>query len=211
MTPYDPEMVVLGVVGRPHGVNGELWLRPHNEHGRSFDKLRTLLLDRKGVRTTYTVTSMRPTPDGALVKLAGVETREAASALTLASVLAPRATLPRLAPGEYYVNDVIGCAVTHVDGRALGVVASTFWNGAQDVMIVAEEGAPVAVEGAPVAVEVAPEAVPADAASEDPPEEGAGAAAEAPPTEHLIPLLPQFVVSVDAAARKIVVSWDGHD
>jgi 16S rRNA processing protein RimM len=202
MTPYDPEMVVLGVVGRPHGVHGELWLRPHNEHGRSFDKLRTLLLDRKGVRATYTVTSMRPTPDGALVKLAGIDTREAASALTLSSVLASRASLPRLAPGEYYVTDVIGCEVTHVDGRALGVVTSTFWNGAQDVMI-------VAVEGAPVAAEVAPEVVPSDAASEDPPEEGA--AVEAPLTEHLIPLLPQFVVSVDATGRKIVVSWDGHD
>jgi 16S rRNA processing protein RimM len=135
-TPYDPTTVVLGVVGRPHGIGGELWLRPHNAHGRSFEGLSTLWLDKDGTRRTFTVTSLRPTPDGALVKLAGVDSRDAASALTLAEVRAPRSALPPLGPGEYYVSDVIGCAVTHVDGRPLGVVASTFWNGAHDVMIV---------------------------------------------------------------------------
>jgi 16S rRNA processing protein RimM len=187
---YDPETVVLGVVGRPHGVSGEVWLRPHNEHGHSFEGLRTLLLERGGVRTSYAVLSLRPTPDGALAKLAGVDTREAAAALTLAEVRAPRAALPRLAPGEYYVNDVIGCAVEHTDGRALGVVASTFWNGAQDVMIVVPR-------------------VVASVTADGPP--GESPAAESAPTEHLIPLLPQFVVTVDAAGRKVLVSWDGHD
>jgi 16S rRNA processing protein RimM len=171
--PYDPETVILGVVGRPHGVRGELWLRPHNVHGSAFAGLRTLVLDRAGVRSSYAITSLRPTPDGALVKLAGVDSRQAAAALTLADVVVPRAALPPLAPGEYYVGDVIGCEVVHETGRALGVVASTFWNGAQDVMIVDGPGEPR--------------------------------------QEHLIPLLPQFVVTVDAPGRKIVVSWDGHE
>jgi ribosomal 30S subunit maturation factor RimM len=69
---------------------------------------------------------------------------------------------------------VIGCEVVHESGRALGRVASTFWNGAQDVMVVVGEGG----------------------------------------SEELIPLLPQFVVTMDAPGRKIVVSWEsleGHD
>jgi 16S rRNA processing protein RimM len=168
--PFDPETVVLGVVGRPHGIRGELWLRPHNEHGRSFEGLRTLLLVKGGARTTHQIVSLRPSPDGALVKLAGVDSREAAAALTLSEIRAPRAVLPPLAPGEYYVNDVVGCAVTHADGRALGVVAGTFWNGAQDLMI---------VKG------------------------GAGDA-----EERLIPLVSEFVVTVDVPGRTLVVSWD---
>jgi 16S rRNA processing protein RimM len=86
-------------------------------------------------------------------------------------VRARRAALPALAPGEFYVEDVVGCQVVHEGGRALGVAASTYWNGAQDVMVV----------------------------------EGPDGA------EALIPLVPQFVVAMDAAGRKIVVSWDGHD
>jgi 16S rRNA processing protein RimM len=167
---YDPKTVVLGVVGKPHGVQGEVWLRPHNAHGRSFEGLRELVLVRDGVATTHAIVALRLTPDGALAQLAGIGTREAAAALTLAEVRAPRAALPPLGPGEFYVDDVIGCDVVHGSGRALGVVSSTFWNGAHDVMVVTGE------EGA----------------------------------EELIPLLPQFVVTMDAAGRKIVVSWDGQ-
>jgi 16S rRNA processing protein RimM len=170
VAPYDPDTVVLGVVGKPHGVKGEVWLRPHNVHGRSFEGLRALLLEHAGVRTSYEIDKLRPTPDGAIVKLRGVDDREAAAALTLAEVRVPRSALPPLGPGEYYVSDVVGCAVVHEDGHALGVVTSTFWNGAQDVMVVGD---------------------------------GEG--------EQLIPLVPQFVVTVDAPSRKIVVSWDGHD
>ena len=173
MKSFDPETVVLGVVGKPHGVHGEVWLRPHNAHGRAFDGLRELLLVRGGVTTTHAIVGMRSTPDGALVRLAGVETRAAAAALTLAEVRARRTALPALEPGEFYVDDVIGCQVLHESGRVLGVVASTFWNGAHDMMIVTGPGDP--------------------------------------PTEELIPLLPQFVAMMDAPGRKIVVRWDGVD
>jgi 16S rRNA processing protein RimM len=168
--PYDPETVVLGAVGKPHGVTGEVWFRPHNAQGRSFEGLRAVSLVREGVSHSYEILKLRPTPDGAIVKLAGVDSREAAAALTLAEVRVPRAALPPLAPGEYYVSDVVGCDVTDESGRALGVVTGTFWNGAQDVMVVGEGEA-----------------------------------------EQLIPLVPQFVVTVDAPGRKIVVSWEGPE
>lgn len=139
--PYDPDTVTLGVVGRPHGVKGELWLRPHNEQGAAtFAILRTLTLHRGGVVQAYPIEKMHVVPDGAIVKLVGIDSREAASALTLSEVRAPRATLPPLDPTEYYVGDVIGCAVTHQNGTALGVAKGTFWNGAHDVMIVEGEG-----------------------------------------------------------------------
>jgi 16S rRNA processing protein RimM len=175
--PYDPETVTLGVVGKPHGIRGELWLRPHNVQGAdSFASLRTLLLVKGGVTRAFTVASLHVVPDGAIVKLEGVDGREAAAALTLSEVRAPRSKLPPLAQGEFYVGDVIGCAVIHEDGTSLGVARGTFWNGAHDVMI---------VEGQHQVPEL--------------------------PTEHLIPLLPQFVLSVDVTGRKVVVSWEGHD
>ncbi|HVU53377.1 MAG TPA: ribosome maturation factor RimM [Polyangia bacterium] len=166
--PYDPDTVVLGSVGKPHGVHGEVWLRPHNPQGRPFEGLRELILVKDGVATTRAIVALRPAEGGALARLAGVETREAAAALGLAEVRARRAAMPPLSPGEFYVGDVIGCAVVHESGRALGVVASTFWNGAQDVMVVAGPDG----------------------------------------QEDLVPLLPQFVVTMDAPGRKIVVSWE---
>jgi len=133
---YDPETLSVGVLGRPHGVRGDLYFRPHNPRSRAFDDLTEVLLVRNGQRRPYDVTMMRPVADGYLVHLAGVDGRDAAAALTLAEVRVARDALPPVEPGEFFVEDVVGCAVEGEDGRALGVVRGTFWNGGHDVATV---------------------------------------------------------------------------
>jgi len=165
---YDPETLSVGVIGRPHGVRGEVYFRPHNPQSRAFDEIRQLSIVRDGQSRLYDVVSMRPVADAYIAHLDGVDDRDAAAALTLGEVRIARAQLPPLAPGEYYVEDVVGCAVEGEDGRPLGVVRGTMWNGAHDV---------ATVEG--------PDG-----------------------DERLIPLVPEFVLNVDAPARKIRVRWD---
>jgi 16S rRNA processing protein RimM len=134
---YDPETLAIGVMGRPHGVRGEISFRPHDPNSVALAALRRLsLVYPDGRRQSHEVTGIRPVSGGYLVRLAGVTDREAAAALTLAEVRVERAVLPPLGPGEYYVEDVIGCAVEDEAGRALGVVRNTFWNGAHDVCTV---------------------------------------------------------------------------
>ena len=61
--------------------------------------------------------------------------------MTLAQVRLPRTALPPLAPGKYYVEDVVGCAVEDEAGHPLGAVRGTFWNGAHDVAtVIADDG-----------------------------------------------------------------------
>jgi len=167
MSAYDPETLSVGVLGRPHGIRGGIYFRPHNPRSRAFDEIRRLWIVKDGQRRLYEVTSMRPVADAYIAQLAGVDDREAAATLSLAEVLVARAWLPPLEPGEYFVEDVVGCAVEHEDGRPLGVVRGTMWNGAHDV---------ATIEGA----------------------DG---------EEHLIPLVPDFVVDVDAPGRKMRVRW----
>ena len=149
-------------------MRGEVALRPYNPRGRALADLRRILLVRQGGAEAREVVACRPVEGGYLLRLAGVETREAAAALTLAEVRVPRTALPPLAPGEYYVEDVPGCAVEDEAGVPLGTATGTFWNGAHDVVTVAA------------------------------PDGG----------EHLIPLVPDFVVAVDVAGRKMTVRWD---
>ena len=138
---YDPETLTIGLLGRPHGVHGELILRPHDPSGRALDGARELLLVSGGKTVVYAVAALRPIAGGYLVRVGGIGDRDAASALTLAEVRMPRAALPPLGPGEYYVEDVIGCAVEDEEGRARGRVRGTFWNGAHDVAtVVADDG-----------------------------------------------------------------------
>jgi len=100
-----------------------------------------LLIGRDAVWARRRLLGSRRVNDGYLVRLEGVPDREAAAALTLSEVRAPRAALPPLAPGEFYVEDIAGCAVEDETGRELGRVQGTFWNGAHDVAtVVAPDG-----------------------------------------------------------------------
>jgi 16S rRNA processing protein RimM len=152
-------------------VTGEISLRPYNPQGRSLAALRRVVVAHDGRREEREVTACRPVEGGYLMRLAGVADRPAAAAFTLAEVRVFRTTLPPLGPGEYYVEDVPGCAVEDESGRALGVALGTFWNGAHDVLTVAD---------------------------------GDG-------RERMIPLVPDFVLTVDARGRKIRVRWDGDN
>ena len=174
---YDPETLPVGVLGKPRGVNGEMFLRPFNPASGwgwlDDDAPDSLLLERDGRRFSQRLRSCRTAGAGdrLLVAFHGVTTPEAARALTNSVVRIPRAALPPLGPGEYYVEDVVGCDVVNTENQPLGTVAETFWNGAQDVMVVV-------------------------------------AAASGGATEHMIPLVPDFVQTVDTPGRKITVTWD---
>jgi 16S rRNA processing protein RimM len=141
---YDPLTLSIGVLGRPHGVRGEIALRFFNFTGEPPDELGAVILERDGERHTRQVTGMRPCANGLLLTFAGIDSREEAAVLTRSHVRVARAELPALAPGEYYVSDIIGCRVLAEGGASLGLVAQTFWNGAHDIMVVRSDDEQVA-------------------------------------------------------------------
>jgi 16S rRNA processing protein RimM len=136
MATYDPRTIAIGVLGKPHGVHGEIGLRLFNLETIAPLEPGPVVLARGGRSSSHTVTQVRPFGAGLLVTFAGVESRVAASALTHSEVLVERTALPAPASDEFFVADVIGCQVINHDGARLGVVEETFWNGAHDVMIV---------------------------------------------------------------------------
>jgi 16S rRNA processing protein RimM len=174
---YDPETLPVGVLGRPHGLRGEITLRPHNAAGGDLGLVTELILERTGgaagarqlVQEVRRLQSIRPGGGGWLVKFAGIDTRTDAEPLTNVPVRVRRTALPPLGPGEYFVADTIGCEVFTEDGRRLGLVADTVWNGAHDVLLVKGEG------------------------------------------ELMIPAIGEFVRTVDVAARKVTVAWQGEE
>jgi len=76
---------------------------------------------------------------GVVALLAGIDDRDAASALVGADIAVRRDQLPVLAQGEYYWSDLIGLKVETVDGVALGTVDRLMETGANDVLVVKGE------------------------------------------------------------------------
>ena len=136
MATYDPRTIAIGVLGKPHGVRGEIGLRLFNMETVAPLEPGPVVLERDGKSTAHTVTRARPFGAGLLLTIAGIDSREAAGALTHSEVRVERTALPAPATDEYFVADIIGCQVVNHDGARLGIVEETFWNGAHDVMVV---------------------------------------------------------------------------
>lgn len=117
-------MVVLGVVARAHGVQGEMRLKAHNPGSTTlFGVDRVILRPRDGGEPRpWGVRHVRGTAEAPILALRGVDHREAAEALRGAEVAVPRAALPHTAEDEWYVVDLIGLRVCDERGTLVGQV-----------------------------------------------------------------------------------------
>jgi 16S rRNA processing protein RimM len=131
-------MLTIGVLGRPHGVAGDILFRPHDPGSDALATVSQVIVVKDGQARPFDVAAARPADKGWIVRLAGVGDRDAAAALTLGEVRVRRSDLPPLEPDEYYVEDIVGCAVEDEAGRVLGTVQGLFWNGAHDVATVVD-------------------------------------------------------------------------
>jgi 16S rRNA processing protein RimM len=111
------------VITRAHGLSGELEVRLDWADSKSLLAAADVLLeDEAGRREQHAVSAVRKTPKGVLLALEGIADRDAAEERRGRVVLLPRAALPKLAPGEYYLSDLVGARVMAPDGAEIGTV-----------------------------------------------------------------------------------------
>ena len=79
--------------------------------------------------------------DGQVVlKLAGVDDRDAADALKNFEVLIPLSERPALPEGEYYHSDLLGCQVVETNGEPIGEVRDVVDYGAGPLLVLEDRG-----------------------------------------------------------------------
>lgn len=83
--------------------------------------------------------AFRAIHEGFLVCFDGIESRELVSELVGKELHVARRGLKPLDDSEFFVEDIVGCEVFLEDGKKLGKVSGTYWNGAQDIMSVQGE------------------------------------------------------------------------
>jgi 16S rRNA processing protein RimM len=115
--------VVLGRIGAPFGVQGWLKVRSYTDPVEGIVHYPVWELTRGGTLGRRAVLDWKRAGAGVAVRLEGIETREAAQALTGAEVCVERSELPPTAPGEYYWHDLIGLDAYGLQGEPLGRVA----------------------------------------------------------------------------------------
>ncbi|MGH7440391.1 MAG: ribosome maturation factor RimM [Polyangiaceae bacterium] len=143
--------VPLAEVLRPHGVRGELRLKPYNAESDLLLALDEVLLRLpEGEEHEVSVDGARRANDAVLMKLYSVDDRDRADELRGAVICGRRDDFPPLAPGEFYACDVEGALVVVDDGSSprveLGRVRALRSYPASDVLEVAPLDGSGAVE-----------------------------------------------------------------
>lgn len=122
--------VTLAVIIGAHGVTGEVRLKLF---GDGVESLKTYDSFDAGGRA-LALKSVRPGPQGAVARFAGIGDRNAAEALRGTELTVPRSALPPLGEGEYYHADLIGLPCTSSEGEALGEIVAVENFGAGDIV-----------------------------------------------------------------------------
>lgn len=127
--------VVLAELTSPHGIQG--WMKVYS-YTSPIDAVLEyphwwLLQDKRPVR--YQVVQGRWQGRGLVVKLKGVDDRNAAEQLAGTPVLMPTSELPAL-EHDYYWYQLEGLRVQTRDGVLLGKISYLFETGANDVLVV---------------------------------------------------------------------------
>jgi 16S rRNA processing protein RimM len=127
---------IVGVVGAPHGVRGEVKVHPRTDVADRFRKGSRLLCDGIG---ELVIASVRGA-DVPIVRFDGLTTRNDAERIRGHNLRVSRAEARRAAKDAYLWADLLGLRAETPDGRTLGIVSEVLRAGETDVLVVRAEG-----------------------------------------------------------------------
>ena len=129
---------VIGRIGRPHGLRGEVTVRVRTDFPEQRFTAGAQLHGETG--RVLTVETVRPHSEGLLVRFAGVADRDVAAELCGLLLTVDTTALPDLDdPDEFYDHQLEGLAAVRSDGAALGTVREVLHAPASDLLVMETE------------------------------------------------------------------------
>ena len=126
----------VGKLGSTYGIRGWLRIYSSTEQAESIFDYQPWFLKIKGHWLPTELENWRHQNHELIVKLKGVDDREAAQILANVEIGVDLSVFPTLEEGDYYWHDLIGCAVVNLEGYAMGTVTEMMETGSNDVLVV---------------------------------------------------------------------------
>ena len=117
----NPDLVLVGRLGRPHGLKGFLVLFPESDNDARFDPGSRLLVASGDV---LTIRETMAIPHGRAIAFAGLEDRTVVEHLRSAELFVEEDARRRLEADEFWPDELVGLAVRDRSGADRGVVES---------------------------------------------------------------------------------------
>jgi 16S rRNA processing protein RimM len=117
------DLVTVGLIAKVHGIAGEVVIHPLTDDAGRFEVGATVLLEAPGIAASpRRILGSRMHQQRYLLQLEGVPDRNAAEALRGGRLCVRETDLPALPPGQVWLHDLPGMAVTSEEGEMLGAV-----------------------------------------------------------------------------------------
>jgi 16S rRNA processing protein RimM len=128
----------IGVIVSVHGLKGEVRVKPITDDPSRFGLLDVveIFFDNKPSSESYPLKSARPHKTLMVLKLEGVDDRNAAEKLVGGIIKVPRSRALPLGENEYYQKDLLEMTVVTDTGEKLGHLVQVIETGANDVYVV---------------------------------------------------------------------------
>lgn len=138
--PGQGSRVVVGKVGKVHGIKGEIKIYPSSGNAQDLLSFSRLYFTRgKGEALVFDVQNCRVQDKYAVVSLTGLAARADAENLRDYEVLVEMDVLPTLGPECYYWHDIEGLQAVTNEGRVLGRVSGLFATRAHPILVIRDE------------------------------------------------------------------------
>ncbi|MDQ3954195.1 MAG: ribosome maturation factor RimM [Actinomycetota bacterium] len=139
MTPDPPARLLAGQIGKPHGLDGEVYVLPISDDPLRFEP-GSVLLDPDD--RELAVVEARRHRDRLLVRFEGVVDREGAEGLRGVTLFVTPADLRSLEADEFWPHYLIGSEVRTPDGAVVGRAVEVVPGAAQDLLQVETKTGP---------------------------------------------------------------------
>jgi 16S rRNA processing protein RimM len=126
--------VAIGLITAMFGIRGEMKVQPLTDFPERFRQTAAVYVgDELDERR---VLGARLHQRIVILRLEGVQTANDAEALRNKKLYVPASELITLPPDHYYLHDLMGLRVVHVDGTPLGVVRDVIQSAGNDLLVI---------------------------------------------------------------------------
>lgn len=135
----------LGVVSKPHGLKGELYISLDTDYPEDYAELESVFLLQNGKLVPFFIEYIQIKHTQALLKFEDVNSKDEAVLLKGMSVHLPLNKLPELSDDQFYFHEIIGYSIKDQNLGDLGVVSQVYEAGHQDLIGMEYQGKEVLI------------------------------------------------------------------
>jgi 16S rRNA processing protein RimM len=144
------DLRLVGIIGKPHGIHGEVILNFVTDYPDSILKDTVFFIDEKK-QSFLEVENIRSFDlrfkNGAIAKFKGIEDRSSAEKIKGFNLLREVKYSPSLSEEEFWVDDLLGCSVYNNVESYIGKVIDVIQNPANDNILIRKDINSVEITG----------------------------------------------------------------